>query len=384
MTELQQKLLTYLGSCVFETKENPRLMPTKEEMPALFMLASGFGLEKFIMYYYRELLPEDIYYKGKKKYLASSGRDMKHLRTLAKVESILKENNIDYALLKGNFLIKNIYPHSALRYRCDVDLLVREQDSMRAFELFRQNEWQPEHTNFDFIDKHMPELKREGWHPVEIHTKLFSNDDPNENRQLWELIDDGNYYEVMLANLLKHCLVTHDFENGIKTLFDVGYLLKTQNIDFAKLAKLEKQFYNYEFMPLFITSFKEFFPKEIYQQFSDADPKLSNALRELLFMYIPWSSIEKEILKRTQNLEGRGVKARLLEIPKDMLPSNLSVKFKVESIAKIYCLYPYYLVRLFIVYIQYIKLIFSTKHANDNKTKYLKNIEIVHESYKKG
>ena len=53
------------------------------------------------------------------------------LKTLLK---ILKHANIDVVLLKGTALIASVYPDLAFRFMSDIDILIRENDLVKARE----------------------------------------------------------------------------------------------------------------------------------------------------------------------------------------------------------------------------------------------------------
>lgn len=347
MTETEKKLLTYLGSCIFETDESPRLYPTNEEIPELFELAERFDADKYLLYYYRDILPKELLKTARLNYITSAGEDVKRLHTLNYVEQLLIENKIDYRLLKGSFLTQGIYPNNTLRFCSDIDILVREKDSKTAFKLLFNNGWQYKDNLVKKTAKHMPELHHKNFKTIEFHTYLFNNEDTDENKKLWFFIDNGAIDELMVAHILKHAFMSHDFENGVKTLFDIGYILSSRNIDFIKLSNIEYELYAIEFMPLMIQAFKEFFPRELYSYHKEVSSDLCTALRGLPFQDLSWEKFEKKKLELHMENGGEGKFKRIIRVFADMSPYNLRRRFSIKSDRKLYCFYPYFIFRAY-------------------------------------
>jgi hypothetical protein len=95
------------------------------------------------------------------------------------VNSILNDAGIKHVLLKGMALEHTVYGAIGLRQMTDNDILVKREDSIKAWTLLQNKGYFPELIKSQFhrklmadIGKHLPTLYKNGY-AVEIHHKLF-------------------------------------------------------------------------------------------------------------------------------------------------------------------------------------------------------------------
>jgi len=93
------------------------------------------------------------------------------------MNEILLKNGIRHILLKGMALEHTIYEAKGLRQMTDNDILISQEESMKAWNILKQNGFEPAepksrlHRKIMFdIGQHMPALIRDGY-AVEIHTE---------------------------------------------------------------------------------------------------------------------------------------------------------------------------------------------------------------------
>lgn len=94
------------------------------------------------------------------------------------VNEMLNDAGIKHILLKGMALEHTIYGRKGLRQMTDNDILIRKEESLRAWKLLYQNGFEPAkpksplHKKIIFeTGQHLPALFKDGY-AVEIHTKL--------------------------------------------------------------------------------------------------------------------------------------------------------------------------------------------------------------------
>jgi hypothetical protein len=116
------------------------------------------------------------------------------------VNKILSETGIKHVLLKGMALEHTLYGAKGLRQMTDNDILVKKEDTLKAWLLLQNHGFvsdmikSPLHRKIIIeTGKHMPTLVKEGY-AVEIHHRLFHEDEKNE--RLNEAIDNAAEIDV--------------------------------------------------------------------------------------------------------------------------------------------------------------------------------------------
>jgi hypothetical protein len=116
------------------------------------------------------------------------------------VNNILSEVGIKHVLLKGMALEHTVYGAKGLRQMTDNDILVKKEDTLKAWLLLQNHGFvsdmikSPLHRKIiTETGKHMPTLSKDGY-AVEIHHRLFQKTDKNE--RLNEAIDNAAEIDV--------------------------------------------------------------------------------------------------------------------------------------------------------------------------------------------
>lgn len=119
-------------------------------------------------------------------YLQSMVRNTWLTEHWKEVNKILSDAGIKHVLLKGMALEHTIYCSHGLRQMNDNDILVKREDSLRAWTILQQNGFSPKPLksalyNKILIDigKHLPELYKNGY-AVEIHHQLFESENESD------------------------------------------------------------------------------------------------------------------------------------------------------------------------------------------------------------
>lgn len=175
-------------------------------------------------------------------------------RELITVSRLLKGANIQHVALKGAYLAFHCYPRPGLRPMRDIDILVRNEDQFRAFDILLQAGFAriPEHPGSleatNSIAKHLPPIVSNATQVcVEIHNRIFHAaneqvriDDPTEAPAFWTSLvtaavgSDELLFtapEALLLHLIVHAAYDHEFDNGPLLLSDLAYLIERHTID---------------------------------------------------------------------------------------------------------------------------------------------------------
>ncbi len=102
------------------------------------------------------------------------------------VNTTLSEAGIRHLLLKGMALEHTVYGSAGLRQMNDVDILVKKDEILKAWQLLQAHGFisdmikSPLHRKIiTETGKHMPTLRKDGF-PVELHHRLFMSSDRNK------------------------------------------------------------------------------------------------------------------------------------------------------------------------------------------------------------
>lgn len=163
--------------------------------------------------------------------------------------AVLEQRRFHPVALKGAFLARHAYPHSALRPMRDIDLLVPADRVLDAYEVLRANGYgeirQGKIALDDAarLDQHMPPLQAPRGTVIELHARLterygrleYATPQGGEAGVIERAVGTGGIrYPApadLLAHLVVHAVYGHRFDCGPLLLTDVHFLAETQEID---------------------------------------------------------------------------------------------------------------------------------------------------------
>ena len=154
---------------------------------------------------------------------------------LNSLKKLFNDNNINYAILKGERL-QRYYPETVLRYMCDIDILVEKKNLKRVDHLLKEKGY----TKGDFSN-HDITYNKNPLH-IEIHYKLitekiFGSEYFKDPFSLMKRIEDSFEYEFIkkedeyiyiLFHLLKHYETSGI---GLRNFIDLYLYKKNNNLD---------------------------------------------------------------------------------------------------------------------------------------------------------
>ncbi len=176
-------------------------------------------------------------------------RNLKIYRELVTVARLLDAGNISSIALKGAFLARFAYPAPGLRPMRDLDLLLRPEQAVKAFELLKAHGYRPLFDGVPeayFADRiHLPPLVGASGISVELHHRLTAPDSHRAHStdfedELWarcisKTVGGTNVRflcaEDMLLHLCIHATLDHQLDLGPLALADVAFLAETTPID---------------------------------------------------------------------------------------------------------------------------------------------------------
>ena len=177
---------------------------------------------------------------------------------LANVSRILRGAGIAFIALKGAYLAYAVYPNPAMRPLRDLDLLVRHDDALAAYQALldggcrRLPQYGRDPRAALADKKHLPQLlSQAGDICVELHARLLGPD-----RVGFEHVDDAGIWQRrierragtetlwhlaptdLLLHLIFHAAYDHKLNNGPLTLCDLYYLINKREIDWPLFWRL--------------------------------------------------------------------------------------------------------------------------------------------------
>ncbi|MEM7033740.1 MAG: nucleotidyltransferase family protein [Chloroflexota bacterium] len=192
------------------------------------------------------------------------GIALTNLRLYAGLKTVLEafaEHNISVIVLKGAYLAEHVYPNIALRYMCDVDLLVPETDLAKARDLMLELDFQMRESvsseQVGLTAKHLPPFVKGGWITVELHWRIvdlmnrahepvpmpFTEDDLWRRAQAKPIANTETLVlspEDLIMHLCLHTALQHNFELGLRGLCDLDHFIRMNQDQFNWAALIKR------------------------------------------------------------------------------------------------------------------------------------------------
>jgi Uncharacterised nucleotidyltransferase len=172
---------------------------------------------------------------------------------LARTAGLLAAEGYAPVALKGSWLARHAYPEAAQRPMRDIDLLVRREQVLGAFEALLgagYTQLEPAEMPLDAIvrlDKHMPPLRSPGGTVIELHHRLWEPDGRLEHTSPTAdegglharvvIAADGIRYLApadLLTHLIVHAVYIHRLDCGPLLLPDIAHLLSAAPVNWAE------------------------------------------------------------------------------------------------------------------------------------------------------
>lgn len=218
-------------------------------------------------------------------YRNASMRDLPLTLELRRLEKLFREAKVRFAPIKGADLAYSCYPDPALRFRCDIDLLVHPDDIGRAVAVATDDGWRAPH-HYRHV-QHVPSMYKK--HAMlELHFTL-PDFPPDTMPRIWELLPrDGESTEFRLSPELSLVVAfqharKHRWTNSAALIADYAFLLRTYpGFDWDRTRSLAREFGMGD-PSLLCFTLPELFPPEVMPQGSPPPPEVTATMREALF-----------------------------------------------------------------------------------------------------
>ncbi len=217
-------------------------------------MAAEHRIQPLLHHKHREndAIPAEVRAEWKNAFRESALSSLLIWRELVATNALLKDAGFAPVALKGAWLAWHAYPQPALRPMRDIDLLLTPETVVAAFDLLRthgyeqRGDMQISLDNAVLIDKHMPPLVSPGGVAIELHQRLWEVDGrmdhaaptADERAIRGRAIQIGDLAYVhpqdLLAHLIIHAVYDHRLDCGPLVLTDIEYLLRCQQIDWAR------------------------------------------------------------------------------------------------------------------------------------------------------
>jgi hypothetical protein len=248
-------------------------------------------------------------------YLGYSGKDLKRRSQLCELIKIFNEHGIDHILLKGSHLAEKVYANSVLRPMCDIDILVRQEDIEKAFELLINERYYDgsRHGSSKIVKDvyihHYPALLKGNCFPVELHRYLFE-DNYLKNialvRRRAQAVSIGGMaskvmaLEDLLIYIAIHGLKYHTQKLGINFLYDLHVIIYSGNINWDVVAELIKDndWGNSKTLYSALIMAKTYFHTDIPDEFlagikpAGFNQNIQTSIEELIWHRQPYNQVE--------------------------------------------------------------------------------------------
>lgn len=252
MSEIMQTKEYFLKAVSATLREADFDLPQDADFKKLYGVAKRNAVGSILYHSMREKADEEIYGKLLKEYKLSAVRNSEQEREIELIRKDFTKNRIDFMLLKGTHL-KSLYPSPDLRFMVDMDILVHEKDTEKAYSIIESHGLTKKmESDKDFVFIKAPFLT------VEVHKSLFHPSNPFYSHFLSAFekavkiseneykMADNDLYVYTLAHLCEHYL---EAGSCFRPCMDLYLIEKECSLDFDYIEK--------EFEALGIAEFAE-------------------------------------------------------------------------------------------------------------------------------
>ena len=336
-----------------------------------------------------ELVPVDVKNRLRAAYRNLATRNTSLFFDAAKVIKSLAENQLPVIALKGLALAKNIYGDIALRPMSDIDLLLKEEDLVKAGRILLTLGYKQDFPAWESMLKtyhHLPPFTNKSGTIIELHWNIVTLDSPIkvDLEGLWARaclikVDNTEVRVFSAEDLFLHLCVHAGFH--LQTVLDLipfcdlARLIKTHTdkIDWQIVINRASRWGAQKCVYLMLLLVRELLgaapPDKIMSAIKPADYQpafFTEALEQILNEKPSGQLIRRRIAKLTKIKKVKGIKGKVLAFLKGAFPSRAYMA-RIYPIAvsspKIYLCYLFRLGRLLVYYTKMLLRLFHHDQA---------------------
>ncbi|MCJ7563491.1 MAG: nucleotidyltransferase family protein [Candidatus Aminicenantes bacterium] len=323
-----------------------------------------------------ELIPVDVRNRLRDAYRNLATVNTSLFLDASKVLKSLADNQLPVIALKGLSLAKNIYGDIALRPMSDMDLLVKEEDLVRAGRILLALGYKPHFSAWESMLKtrrHLPPFTNKSGAMIELHWNIVTPDSPIEVDLdgLWERaclikVDNVEVRAFSPEDLFLHLCIHagHHLQTGIDLIpfCDMAGLIKTSGdkIDWQIVIERATRWGGQKCVYLMLLLVRELLgaapPDKIMSEIKPDDYRsvfFDEALEQIFDVSPAGQLFRIRIGKLSKIKKVKGIRGKVLALLKGVFPSreNLARIYPVSvSSPKIYLCYLFRLGRMIVYY----------------------------------
>lgn len=229
-----------------ETKDEIRKLLGEElNWDYLLKKAEREGLSGLLYYNLRRfderIVPPGVMETLEERYFNITSRNLLFVKELGRVLKAFKEAGIPALVLKGAFLIEEIYKNPGLRSMSDIDLLVRKKNLLQAHEGLKGLGYTTTDNYLDYIEKPISgylnslfyyRKEKEASIPLHIHWHLVNSSVPNymfssriDMDGIWEEAEKIKIADREALSLAPHHLIIYLSEHALRMKHSLDRLI---------------------------------------------------------------------------------------------------------------------------------------------------------------
>ncbi|MDT8381823.1 MAG: nucleotidyltransferase family protein [Brevefilum sp.] len=202
-------------------------------------------------------IPESVVKKLRQDYLLTAARNTSFFHEGEIILAKFSASGIPIIVLKGLYLVEEVYQNAALRSMSDLDFLVKKSDIPSAIDGLKElgyhvtTYFNPEDENADL--KHVPPFIKGDGLFIELHWTILEEDEPFDidTTGMWERaqpakILDLDVLSLSLEDLILHLSIHFTYQHqmiyGLRGLYDIALVLERykDGVDWRTLVKRAK------------------------------------------------------------------------------------------------------------------------------------------------
>jgi len=264
-------------------------------------------------------------------YMRSAMIDLPLSVEFKRLAAAFRKAGVRFAPIKGADLAERCYPESALRPRCDIDIIVHEEDIDRAVKIAEGEGWRAAHQYQH--DSHCPSMYKKNA-MLELHFNL--PDMPSEcNPRVWAVLvarDGSSEYRLppeLALTVAFHHARNHRWANGAVLIADYAFLLKTFRGFDWKLAREYAENFGVADPAVLCFALPELFPPEVMPPAPPPPEDLCRALREAVLSPIDFEREDRggAVMNSGDRFSWPWWKARL----RGFSPSSVRMNYRISD-----------------------------------------------------